>query len=138
MPLQLWFHPIVSQLDLQGKIGLTTIKFSWGMFFFYHWMECLGFTTSKCCDHWFFFARCDILGTKAIFLTALNFFIWLDYVSLSNYIGPEEIILLEHKSYKKSKSIIDIILHSKISYIILCIMYYQNRILVLLWYVHKK
>ena len=44
-------------------------------------------------------------------------------------VGPEEIIVLEHKSSKeKTKSIIDIILHSKIPYIILCITHYQNRI----------
>ena len=44
-------------------------------------------------------------------------------------VGPEEIIVLEHKSSKeKNKSIIDIILHSKITYIILWITHYQNRI----------
>ena len=67
MPLQIAFHSILSQLDLQGKIGLTTIKFSWGMFFFYHWMECLGFTTSKCCDHWFFLLGVIYWGPRLFF-----------------------------------------------------------------------
>ena len=36
-------------------------------------------------------------------------------------VGPEEIKVLEHKSsIEKNESIIDIILHSKITYIILC------------------